>query len=260
MKNLTLVITVILCLVHLSSAQNTTQIDSALQSIESLYNNARYSDAELESRRLLEESSLSDSAKVQVEKWIAFSLIAQGKMSTARERFVHLLSLNPDFELDPVLTSPKILSVFNDAKAKFFSMKRLQADTTALDSKIKRQGITYRTLIFPGWEQLYHGRTTRGSLFLGAGIATLGAGLTFEFLRADARKQYLNATQPSDIASKYDSYNFYRKAEIYSFIGFALVYLASEVDVLTYSDSSPIALRSVPNQFSHPFLALSIRF
>ncbi|MEW6061918.1 MAG: hypothetical protein AB1600_08265 [Bacteroidota bacterium] len=260
MKNIFVVTIAIVCTAVVSSAQNSASVDSTLRTIESLYNNARYVDAELESRRLLEESSISDSAKVQIEKWIAFSLIAQGKPTSARERFVHLLFLNPDFDLDPVLTSPKILSVFNDAKAKFLSLKRLQSDTITVVSKNAHRAITYRTLIFPGWEQLYHGRMTSGSLFLGAGIATLGAGLTYEVLRADAREQYLNATQPSDIASKYDAYNFYRKAEMYSFIGFALVYLASEIDVLTYSDASPIVLYPSSNQFSHGLLTLSIRF
>jgi hypothetical protein len=240
-------------------AQHTTSVDSTLRAIELLYNNARYVDAELESRRLSEAPLLTDSAKVEIEKWIAFSLIAQGKPSFARERFVQLLTINPDFDLDPVLTSPKILTVFNDAKANYLSRKRVQQDTVKSVHRSFR-GMTYRTAIFPGWEQLYQGRTTSGSIFLGAGLAALGAGVTFEILRAKAREEYLNARTPSVIASKYNSYNSYRKAELYSFIGFAVVYFASEIDVFTISETSPVAIHPSGNDYPGQLLTLSVRF
>ncbi|MBI2429161.1 MAG: hypothetical protein HYV29_10270 [Ignavibacteriales bacterium] len=220
-------------------SQNAATVDSTLREIETLYNSARYVDAELESRRLREELSLSDSVKVLIEKWIAFSLIAQGKTVPARERFVELLSLRPDFELDPVLTSPKILSVFNDARVKYLSCLRSRKKKKKIDM---------------------HGRTTTGSIFLGAGIATLGSGITFEILRANAREEYLKATNTSDIASKYSVYNSYRKTEIYSFIGFAVIYVASEIDVFTTSTSPDIAIRHSYNPVSGNFLSLSFKF
>lgn len=241
-------------------SQDSISVDSTLHEIESLYNNARYVDAELEARRLSEEMSVSDSTKVQIEKWIAFSLIAQGRIAPARERFISLLSINPDFDLDAVLTSPKILSVFNDAKAKYRSNKRNQSDSLKADRQRIAQTITYRTALFPGWEQLHHGRTTSGSLFLGAGAATLGAGIAFEILRSNARDEYLKATIPTDINTKYDSYNSYRKAEIYSFVGFAVVYLFSEIDVFTNTDSPLLSVQPSNNPLLEHSITLSIKF
>ena len=237
-------------------AQNVSSVDSALQEINSLYNAARYVDAELESRRLREEPALTDSAKVLIEKWIAFSLIAQGKTSSARERFNSLLLIDPDFDLDPVLTSPKILSVFNDAKVKYLSWKKSQPDTLRTDAVGGAYAVSYRAVAFPGWEQLHQGRTTSGAIFLGAGIATLGGGIVFEIFRANAREEYLKATISSEIKSKYDSYNFYRSAEIYSFISFGIIYVASELDVFSNTDSSPLSVHS-----SHdPHIGQSITF
>ncbi|MEW5798130.1 MAG: hypothetical protein AB1728_03900 [Bacteroidota bacterium] len=241
-------------------SQELLSIDSTLHQIESLYNNARYIDAELEARRLSEEVIISDSVKVQVEKWIAFSLIAQGRTIPARERFVSLLSINPDFELDPVLTSPKILSVFNDAKVKYRSNKKFQSDSLKDERERIVQTITYRTALFPGWEQLHQGRMTSGSLFFGAGIATLGAGITFEILRANAREEYLKATIPSDIAAKYNSYNSYRKSEIYSFIGFAIVYFSSEIDVFTNNDSQSLSIMPSNDPLLGQSITLSVKF
>jgi len=240
-------------------AQNAAPIDSSLKQIETLYNSAQYVTAELEARRLYEEELITDSAKVQIEKWIAFSLIAQGKSSLARERFVSLLAIDPDFTLDPILTSPKILSVFYEAIAKFQLLKKNQPENL-LETTQPYQLISYRTIVFPGWEQLYQGRTYSGAVFLGGGIATLGAGVAFELLRSNARSEYMKATVPGDISTKYNSYNNFRKAEMYSFAAFAIIYVASEIDVLTNFPSDNITLQTSSLNLGTTALLVSIHF
>lgn len=211
-----------------------------LQSIEALYNNGQYVSAELEARRLQEQPDLNDSVRIQSDKWIAFSLIAQGKSAAAKDRFIALLKIDETFELDPVLTSPKILSVFNDAKVRFVLQKKNSAsDSTFIMSRIRQEpAVSYRAVLFPGWEQLYQGRESAGWLFLGGGTLTLASGVTCEFLRADARTTYLKETQPDRISASYRRYNNYRKAEIYSFSLFAAVFIASEIDIFSRSDVS----------------------
>lgn len=244
----------ILSFCALLSAQNGNSL-SSLNDIEALYNGGQYLSAELEARRMFEQSELNDSTKAQLEKWIAFALIAQGKSSLARERFVALLNIDGTFELDPILTSPKILSVFNDARVKFISQKK--AVTVDSLQQSAHYSITYRTVVFPGWEQFYQGRTTSGYLYCGAGIITLTSGVVFEILRSTARKEYLDAVKVSDISSKYDTYNTYRKAEIISFAAFALVYVVSEIDVFTATEVTiqPKYSTNIGNQ-----VLLTIRF
>lgn len=233
---------VILLFLAVFSANGLAQVvsrDSTLTAIESLYNSGQYLFAELEARRTLEEPDLNDSTKVQIEKWIAFSLIAQGKSAIAKERFILLFRIDDAFELDPVLTSPKILSVFNDAKSKFIAQKKsAPPDTTSLsvEHSTESSTISFRTIVFPGWEQIHQNRTGSGYMFLGAGAVTLASGFAFEFLRSGAREDYLQASSVSEISSKYDTYNTYRKAEIYSFTAFALIYIVSEIDVFTGSN------------------------
>ena len=212
-----------------------SSIDSTLREIETLYNAGQYVSSELEARRMLEDVELKDSTKVLIEKWIAFSLIAQGKSALAKERFTTLLKIDEMFELDPVLTSPKILSVFNDAKTKFLSQKRnmIVDSTKYINERNNLSVVTYRTIVFPGWEQLHHGRTTSGYTFLVGGAVTLTSGVVFEVLRANARDKYLHAKTEPQISSRYETYNKYRKAEIYSFAAFTLIYIVSEIDVFT---------------------------
>jgi len=83
-------------------------------------------------------------------------------------------------------------------------------------------------------------------LFVGAGIATLGSGITLAFLRKSAHEDYLAATTPEDIEAKYNTYNRYVKAESYCFAAFAVVYLLSEIDVFMHD--SPVTLVPAPRK------------
>jgi len=231
-----------------------------LQAIETLYNTGSYRITELEARRLLEHSALNDSVRAAVHKYIAFSLIAQGKPELAKEHFMSVLKLAPDYDLDPVYTSPKILVVFKETQQLFLSSKKPQKDTIRGSVLIERPAITYRTIIFPGWEQLHQGRTTAGTFFLGAGITTLGAGIAFEFLRSSARQNYLSENQSSEFDEKYRIYNRYYKAEIISFVAFAVVYVASEIDVFLAQHDLPLSFESSLPEPRGTTFTVAIRF
>jgi hypothetical protein len=191
---------------------------------------------------------------------VAFALVAQGEAGPAKEHFGKILRTRPTFELDPLLTSPKILAVFNEAKAGFRAAgTNLSNPQIAPESAIP-VGITFRTILFPGWEQLYHRRTATGAIFLGAGVATLGAGITLDFLRRSARDAYLGEISQSEIESKYQTYNRRSKAEAWAFVAFAAVYLASEIDV--FLNDSPVTVSSLPSDQGKPGggLLLSVSF
>jgi hypothetical protein len=217
-------------------------VDSTFRSIESLFESGSYVNAEVEARRLVEAPNISDSVRSVAEKWIAFSLVAQGKSSLAGDHFALLLKLNPQFELDPILTSPKILAVFNETKAHLTVHGKPESDTIAVSPLRQSMEVSFRTIVFPGWEQLHTNRAAAGYLFLGGGIATLGAGIAFEALRSSARSEYLSATSPSTIEATYSTYNKYYKAEAYAFSAFAVVYLASEIDVFGSAHSASLSL------------------
>jgi hypothetical protein len=245
---------------HVPLYAQSDSVRTALQGVEAKYNSGSYLSAEVEARRLLEHNPPGDTASVLLHKFIAFSLIAQGKPEIAREHFKSILNIDPEFSLDPIYTSPKILVVFNDTKQVFLADKKLSNKEVTLASKNSQAPITYRAIVFPGWEQSHAGRTTIGSFFLGAGVAALGAGITFEILRGSSRQEYLAATVPSDIRSKYNIYNRYYKAEIASFAAFAVVYIASEIDVFAFDHSPSLSVQPSFSQSRGTVLTYTIRF
>ncbi len=229
-------IAVFICFVSHAMFGQASSADSSLKSANRLYSTGAYESAELTARRAMEQGPIADSVRIEAERIIAFSLVAQGKSDLARDHFEVILATNPSFALDPILTSPKILTVFQEARLRY-TASHAPASVEEKGNRGAFSGITYRTILFPGWEQYHQGRTTTGLILAGAGVVALGSALTFESLRAPARKDYLAATLPADIASKYDRYNRYYHGEVYSCIAFAAVYIASELDVFLNTET-----------------------
>ncbi len=212
-----------------ASAQISTRTDSSISEIKNLFDNGSYISAELQARRVLEDRTVSDSARVQLEKYLGFALVAQGRNEAATEHFIKALRLDSSLTLDPVLTSPKILSVFESAKQEF----RAHAENSRLTGQVKllqSKETTFRALIFPGWDQLHQGRRTKGYLLLGIGAAAAVSAIASDVLRRSARTNYLEANTPALAQSRYDTYNLYTKTEFYSISAFVIVYLYSEFD------------------------------
>jgi hypothetical protein len=215
-------------------AQSATSVDSVLQTVNRLYDNGDYVGAELEARRAMEFSMGNDTVRLEFERIIAFSLVAQEKENSAIEHFIQVLTIDKNYFLDPALTSPKILDVFERAKRSFAATQRIQPEQTAPIVMNEIPSVSYRALLFPGWEQLHQGREAKGYALLGAGILSAGFTVYFDIQRRENRNDYHTAIAPERVSTTYDEYNRSYKAEIYSACAFVLVYLYSEIDAFAF--------------------------
>jgi len=57
--------------------------------------------------------------RIEAFKTMAFAYMAFPKKEEARQQFSNILKVDPDFELDPIMTPPKILAIFEETKEKF---------------------------------------------------------------------------------------------------------------------------------------------
>jgi len=237
-----------------AAGQTRSAADSSVKAIRSIYEKGSYLSAEVEARRFLEQRPLADSLRITAEQYLAFALVAQGKANAAVRHFTMILEIDSTFELDPVYTSPKILASFNEAK----QLKRTpRRDDTAMrrdDAAQRKQpptaaatGVSWRSLVFPGWEQVHQGRETKGYALLGAGTVAAGLSVVFQIERSDARRDYLAAATPDQATSRYDRYNRASKAGTYSIMAFAAIYLYSELDAfLNLPEVDAISVRPAP--------------
>ncbi len=216
-----------------SLAQTSFPTDSTLASIKSLFDAGSYISAELEARRALEDTRVSDSVRVQLQKLLGFALVAQGRNEAAIEHFIDALKLDSSLTLDPVLTSPKILNVFETAKEQYRNeiVREKKAGTVSLvkNGTVYRPP-SFRAILFPGWDQIYRGRSTKGWVLLGLGAAAAVTAIASDILRREARTSYLEASTPVLAASRYSTYNAYYKTEFYSVSAFIVIYVYSEFD------------------------------
>ena len=220
-------------------SQTRSELDSTLASVKSLFDTGSYISCELQGRRALEEKGVSDSLRVEFEKYIAFSLVAQGRNDDAVVHFENALKMDSIMMLDTVLTSPKILAVFAKAKDQYLSDKAKNESTerhlglSEHDFALGEHaggGPSFRAVLFPGWDQVYQGKTTKGYILLGAGTVAAVSAIASGLLRTNARSDYLAATTPDLASSRYKTYNLYYHTEYYSVSAFILLYAYSALD------------------------------
>ena len=241
-----------------SLAQTAGLDDSEAVKIRQLYESGSYSSAELEGRRDLDQPGLNDSVRVQIEKYIAFSLIAQDRSAFAEPHFWNILQRDSSFALDPQLTSPKILNIFDKVRQNFFAART--SLPIAHPGASGRSEASFRTALFPGWEQLHDGRATSGYAFIAAGGVEVFGFIYCDVQRRSARNSYLSANTPSLAASRYTVYNRYYKGEIYSAAAFGITYLLSEVEVLTFQGDGDRYSGRISATADGPLLSLSFGF
>ncbi len=77
-----------------------------------------------------------DRKRIEAFKTIAFAYMAFPKREEARRQFCNILKLDPTFELDPIMTSPKILDVFREAQEKCWPFGGIEVQAISGDREI----------------------------------------------------------------------------------------------------------------------------
>lgn len=192
------------------------------------------------------ESVLSDTVGVELEsrvllvRLLASSYVAVGNTESAKSQFKNMLALKPDAELDPVSTSPKILSVFREAKREFETERLISSPpettgTSLLPSRPEGNiwlGPAIKSLVLPGLGQLQNGHETKGYIFISSEIMSIAGLLVSQVNYEQARSDYASNRDPSKMDALYNDYNTWfmvRNGFIAASIGICVV---SSVDAM----------------------------
>ncbi len=173
-------------------------ITNLLSHLDSLYKRNEFEKVVREGEEITAQPNwdkgLKREKKVEVLKILAFSSVAIGAKESAKEYFRSILEILPNFFLDSLTTSPKILRVFLEAKEGF---KKREID------KPCPMPVIY---FYPGLAQLKEGKKGKGySLFSFTTFSTVGFLIT-TFLTPIYHRSYLEKRIPSEISAAYDSY------------------------------------------------------
>jgi hypothetical protein len=174
----------------------------------------------------------SPNAKKEIYKYAAFWEFQQGNQTKAGNYFWQLVDIDPTYELDPITTSPKLLTLFRKTKIDYFQ----DVDQRSKNLTLYPPGSSFSwQALFPGWEQFNRGYKTRGTLLTLLGVGSL-SGLVYSIVKADQTEQsYLDAADPAQAADLYQNWNTHYKNQYYFGYAVALIWAVSQVDLLLWS-------------------------
>jgi len=149
---------------------------------------------------------LKQTDQVEAYKYLAFSYVAFGDRNKAKEQFKKALLLNPDMELDPATVSPKIIKVFEEAKAELAVSpppEPAEPVTAAAREEISTFDATIRSCCIGGWGQMYRGESSKGKKMMIAWGVTMGTTLVSWIIAGNKHEAY-KALYWDDPSSAFD--------------------------------------------------------
>jgi TM2 domain-containing membrane protein YozV len=113
--------------------------------------------------------------------------------------------------------------------------------------------VIIRSLIFPGWGQLYNNNKLKGWILTSLGAITISSAVYFIIDSNNKQKKYLNDVNLSTIQNNYNEYNTSYKLKNISIISFIAVWVYSQIDILFFSQNNSLPLTQLKTNFMNQF-------
>ena len=240
--------------------------EEVIEEIRNAYERVDFEVAEQRIKEALEQyERFSPNELAQIYVFSALVNYARDDRAEAESQLGFALQLNPGLELDPIIAPPGLVEIADQLK------KAIQESGTAGEAEPEvrylvlsdpRPGAALRSMILPGWGQLYKGEKTKGYRILGAWGVMAGGTFAAHLIRANAENEYLDAATIEDATLFYDDFNRWHQIRNNLFLASAGVWVYSYIDALI-SQKSPenrrILVHASPG-VSGPHMQVVVRF
>lgn len=238
--------------------------DSLLKLLEKAklyYNNGEYENAIKQLEDALQYlKQLNQTEQVEAYKYLAFSYVAFGDKERAKEQFKKALLLDPKLELDPATVSPKIIKVFEEAKAEMavVTPKPPTVQPPAKPTKpvvqpaqVSTTGALLRSCCLPGWGQMYKGESSKGKKLMIATAILLPTAVISTSIQDVKHQKYLEVEPGNKDAmdQAYKEYKLWYNIAAISWGSYFVLYVYNIYDVLM---AKPVTKSSM-NRFDKGF-------
>lgn len=199
----------------LTLEQDTIGVDSLLAQIRTAYQQLDYEQAEERARVALSRyDELSSEQLVEVHTILAVVNYAANETEEARRHFEAALMFDPELGLNPDQFSPKIVAFFNEVKGDM----QPPPEPQPVEPEIRYVTVVdpipaaaIRSIVLPGWGQLYKGQRTKGRVLIGAWGVTATSLLVSQAIYSHYVGQENEADTPRDARDAYDRKNTWFK-------------------------------------------------
>lgn len=218
-------------------AQEQSDTNERVFSIEQAYENLNYEEAEALAREALDSFvAFSPSQLVRIHRTLALVLFVNGEELESAEQFRAALTINPDLELDPVLVSPITLEFFAAVKGAFENEQTTGTELGGIRYVLvedPRLGALVRSALLPGAGQRYKGQNTKGWVLTGLWAASVGGTILAHLQRSDAERAYLEETNPDLVAERFETYDTWHNVRGGLVIGALAIWVYAAADAIT---------------------------
>ena len=180
---------------------------------------------------------------------------ARGDAAKAESEVLIALQLFPDFSADPLLTPPGLHEIVRTTRATLpenSSTELNSADIRYLILEDRRPSAAMRSMLVPGWGQMYKGERRKGHILIVAWGTTAGGAITTHFLRQNAERRYLDADTQEEVFERFDAFDRWHKVRNNLFLAASAVWLYSYIDALLLPSTARL------NQGSTSFQAIPV--
>ncbi|MEO0185077.1 MAG: tetratricopeptide repeat protein [candidate division WOR-3 bacterium] len=239
--------------------------DSLLKMLEKaklFYNNGEYENAIKQLEDALQYlKQLNQSEQVEAYKYLAFSYVAFGDKERAKEQFKKALLLDPKLELDPATVSPKIIKVFEEAKAEMATVTPkpppVQPPPTkptkpvVQPAEVSATGALMRSCCLPGWGQMYKGESSKGKKLMIATAVLLPTAVISTTIQEKKHQKYLDIEpgNEDEMDQAYREYKLWYNITAFSWLTFAGLYFYNLYDVIFTKPATKSSMINFDNGF-----------
>ena len=212
------IFTILVCLgVITIFAFGASDFEKAIENAKNYYNQGEFNKAIEELQKAMNSlEQQKDEDLIEAHKYLGFSYVAFGEKENAKNEFKKVIKLDPQMELDPAFVSPKIIAVFEEARAELKAegfdftksevMINPQPEPPKVHGQWTRGGAFTRSLFVPGLGQIYKGQKTKGYILMGTEALFLLATVSAMGEYNDAKSAYEDAKYGDDFESLYNDY------------------------------------------------------
>lgn len=225
------------------------------------YNNGEYENAIKQLENALQYlKQLNQSEQVEAYKYLAFSYVAFGDKEKAKDQFKKALLLEPKLELDPATVSPKIIKVFEEAKAEMAAVitKPPTAPPPAKPVKpvvkpaeVSTGGALVRSCCLPGWGQMYKGQSSKGRNLMIATAILLPTALISTSIQNDKHQKYLDIEpgNKDELDRAYKEYRLWYNISAITWFTYLGLYAYNIYDVITNKPTTKSSMNQLDKGF-----------
>lgn len=246
-------------------AQQTNE--EVIEDIKSAYENLDFpvAEARIESA-LASFEKFTPNELSEIYRIAALIRFADNDQDGARRQLALALQVNPELKLSTRENPPAIITLYEALLEERSAQTAPPTEIRYLVVQDPRPAAVVRSMLVPGWGQLYKKQKKKGIILVSAWGVTSAGTLLAHIKRRQAEDDYLASANLAEINDRYPAFDRWHKVRNNLIVAAAGIWLYSYIDALinmpseaSNQGSLPIKLSYVPGPSSHQ-LSLNYTF